>query len=138
MLAEANLEVASTIRVIDDVPTRTELIQYEKRFVELYQQVAWKLEETRKYYDLYNTLDSTLGFIQKEIKVLNSVSDNFHSAMRSTTAKAEFSKQFETIVKGVEVKIVISLLICCVTLCAYFSSRFFFIGICETSREQLC
>lgn len=67
MLAEANLEVASTIRVIDDTPTRTELIQYEKRFVELYQQVAWKLEETKKYYDLYNTLDTSLGFIQKEV-----------------------------------------------------------------------
>jgi len=40
LLAEANLEVAHAIRTIDDVPTRTELIQYERRFVELYQQVS--------------------------------------------------------------------------------------------------
>jgi hypothetical protein len=39
LLAEANLEVAHAVRTIDDVPTRTELIQYERRFVELYQQV---------------------------------------------------------------------------------------------------
>jgi hypothetical protein len=68
LLAEANQEVASSIRVIDDIPTRTELIQYERRFVELYQQVAWKLEETRKYYDMYNTLETTLQFLQKEVK----------------------------------------------------------------------
>ena len=68
MLAETNLEVANTTRIIDDVPTRTELIQYERRFVELYQQVAWKLEETRKYYDMYNTLETTLTFLQKEVR----------------------------------------------------------------------
>lgn len=67
ILAETNLEVANTSRIIDDVPTRTELIQYERRFVELYQQVEWKLEETRKYYDMYNTLDTTLSHIQKEV-----------------------------------------------------------------------
>lgn len=103
MLAEVNLEVASSVRIIDDTPTRTELIQYERRFVELYQQVAWKLEETRKYYDIYNTLDSNLSFLQKEIKLLNSIAENFTEAMRSASAKVEFSKQFDTIVKGVEV-----------------------------------
>lgn len=102
MLAEVNLEVASSVRVIDDTPTRTELIQYERRFVELYQQVAWKLEETRKYYDIYNTLDSTLSFIQKEVKLLNSISENFAEAMRSAASKMEFSKQFDNIVRGVE------------------------------------
>ncbi len=70
MLAEANREVALAVRVIDDTPTRTELIQYERRFVELYQQVAAKLEETRKYYDMYNILETTLGFIQKEVEII--------------------------------------------------------------------
>lgn len=102
MLAEANREVALAVRVIDDTPTRTELIQYERRFVELYQQVAAKLEETRKYYDMYNILETTLGFIQKEIKLLNSISENFNEAMKSATSKAEFSKQFENIFRGVE------------------------------------
>lgn len=66
-------------------------------------QVAWKLEETRKYYDMYNTLDTTLTFLQKEVKLLNSISENFHDAMRSSQSKVEFSKQFESIVQGVEV-----------------------------------
>ena len=67
LLAQANLEVSHSVRKIDDVPTRTELIQYERRFVELYQQVAWKLDETKKYYAMYNTLDTTLSFMQKEV-----------------------------------------------------------------------
>lgn len=102
MLAETNLEVANAVRTIDDIPTRTELIQYERRFVELYQQVAWKLEETRKYYAMYNTLDTSLSFIQKEVKLLNSVSEVFEEAMKTAVGKMEFSKQFETIVRGVE------------------------------------
>lgn len=70
------MEIAQAVRTIDDTPTRTELIQYERRFVELYQQVAWKLEETRKYYDMYNTLDTTLGFLQKEVRSTHSSCDH--------------------------------------------------------------
>ena len=66
--------------------------------------MAWKLEETRKYYDMYNTLDTTLNFLQKEVKLLNSISENFHEAMRTNQSKVEFSKQFELIVQGVEVR----------------------------------
>lgn len=110
MLAEANRDVATSIRVIDDTPTRTELIQYERRFVELYQQVEWKLEETRKYYDSYNSLDSSLSFVQKEVKLLNSISENFADAMKTSSAKLEFSKQFDNIVRGVEVRFIFTLL----------------------------
>ena len=39
LLAQTNLDLARNTRIIDDVPTRTELIQYERRFVELYSQV---------------------------------------------------------------------------------------------------
>jgi hypothetical protein len=102
LLAETNLEISNSSRIIDDIPTRTELIQYERRFVELYSQVAWKLEETRKYYSLYNTLDSTLNFLSKEVKLLNSISENFNDAMTSTQTKAEYLKQMDQIVRGVE------------------------------------
>jgi hypothetical protein len=40
LLAERNLSIASNMRLIDDIPTRTELIQYERRFTELYQQAC--------------------------------------------------------------------------------------------------
>jgi hypothetical protein len=43
LLAQTNLDLARHTRIIDDVPTRTELIQYERRFVELYSQVYYRL-----------------------------------------------------------------------------------------------
>lgn len=102
LLAQTNLDLARNVRIIDDVPTRSELIQYERRFVELYQQVAWKLDETKKYYSLYNTLDTTLSFIQKEVKLLNSIGDSFDEAMKSSQSTQEYLEQFRNIVKGVE------------------------------------
>lgn len=102
LLAQTNLDLARNIRIIDDVPTRTELIQYERRFVELYQQVAWKLDETKKYYSLYNTLDTTLSFLQKEVKLLNSIGGSFDEAMQNPQSSAEYLEQFKNILKGVE------------------------------------
>lgn len=75
-------------------------------FSELYQQVAWKLDETRKYYDFYNQLDTSLGFIQKEVKLLNSISDNFEVAMRSVQTKKEYLEQCTQIVQGVATTVV--------------------------------
>jgi len=86
-LAETNRALASSTRIIDDVPSRIELIQYERRFAELYQQVAWKLEETKKYYAAYNALDTTLNFLRKEVKLLNSISETFPAAMKSSSTK---------------------------------------------------
>jgi len=67
LLAERNMVVANTSRLIDDIPTRAELIQYERRFKELYNQVGWKLEENRKYVSLYNYLEATIETIGKQV-----------------------------------------------------------------------
>jgi len=102
LLAQRNLQVAATSRKIDDVPTRTEMIQYERRFVELYQQVGLKLEETRRYYAMYNTLDKTREFLGKEVKLIDSITNSFEHAMQTTSSQAEFAAQFDAILKGVE------------------------------------
>ena len=102
LLAQRNLEVAATSRMIDDVPTRTEMIQYERRFVELYQQVELKLEETRRYYAMYNTLDMTREFLGKEVKLIDSITNSFEEAMQTAGSQEEFAAQFGSILKGVE------------------------------------
>ena len=126
LLAQTNLDLARNTRIIDDVPTRTELIQYERRFVELYSQVfeslqqlssitlyltlrtsygiqvAWKLDETKKYYSMYNTLDTTLSFLQKEVKLLNSIGGSFEEAMQNSQSTREYLQQAESIIKGLE------------------------------------
>lgn len=61
--------MAQVGRMIDDVPSRSELIQYERRFVELYEQVSDKLDETRKHFSTYNALDQKRTYIQKEVSL---------------------------------------------------------------------
>jgi hypothetical protein len=82
-------------RKIDDVPSRAELTQYQRRFVELYEQgsvnmmrllmfaVAAKHRETKQHYTLYNTLCDVLRFMEKEHSLLNSINDNFVLGMSS-------------------------------------------------------
>ena len=39
--------------------------------------MASTLEETKKYYNLYNTLDERRTYLTKEISLINSIHDNF-------------------------------------------------------------
>ena len=51
---------------------------------------------------MYNTLETTLSFLQKEAKLLNAISDNFDQAMLTPASKVEYLQQISGIVKGVE------------------------------------
>ncbi|XP_020293006.1 coiled-coil domain-containing protein 93 isoform X2 [Pseudomyrmex gracilis] len=101
-LAKKNRTIATLTRQLDDVPGRSELTQYQRRFMELYNQVSAKHKETKQYYTLYNTLDDTKLYLSKELSLLNSIQDNYNDAMASTSGKEQFLKQFETIVAGVK------------------------------------
>ncbi|GLD98928.1 hypothetical protein PINS_up007646 [Pythium insidiosum] len=87
---------------LDDVPTQCELVQYETRCRELYDEVALTLEETRKYYGVYNTLKTTHGFLEKEIALLDSISANVEIAVARKDAQTAFLEQLGAIVAGVE------------------------------------
>ncbi|XP_015834101.2 coiled-coil domain-containing protein 93 [Tribolium castaneum] len=101
-LAKRNRTVAALRRQIDDVPNRPELAQYQRRFLELYNQVSAKHKETKQYYTLYNTLEDTKFYMKKELSLLNSVSDSYPEAVLSASGKDEFLKQFQNIVEGVK------------------------------------
>ncbi|KUF78576.1 Coiled-coil domain-containing protein 93 [Phytophthora nicotianae] len=90
------------MKQIDEIPTRIELVQYEKRFLELYDEVALTLDETRKYYCVYNTLKTTHEFLEKEISLINSINDNFDVAMGSKTATQAFFMQVDNIIQNVQ------------------------------------
>ena len=102
LAARRNREIAAIQRKIDEIPSRAELTQYQRRFVELYEQVAAKHRETKQYYTLYNTLDDTKLYMTKEVSLLNSIHDNFEAAMASKSKKEEFLKQFAAIVAGIK------------------------------------
>ena len=75
-------EIAKITRLIDDVPTRAEVLQYERRFVELYELVQSKLIETRKYYELYNALNESYSYMENEDNLLNSIIEGFPLALK--------------------------------------------------------
>lgn len=70
-------------------------------FVELYEQVGSKLVETRRYYNTYNTLEDHRSFLEKEISILNSITDTFKVAMSSKSGKEKFSESMTTIINSV-------------------------------------
>lgn len=101
-LAKKNRTIVSLQRQLDDVPSRAELAQYQRRFLELYNQVASKHKETKQYYTLYNTLEDTRRYMKTEISLLNSISDSYPTAMQTSAGKEEFLKQFESIIENVK------------------------------------
>ncbi|GFQ68342.1 coiled-coil domain-containing protein 93 [Trichonephila clavata] len=101
LLARKNREIATLQRKFDEVPSRAELSQYQKRFVELYNQVAAKHKETKQFYTLYNTLEDSRMYIMKEVDLLNSIQENFTEAMSSSASKGEFLTQLEKIVERI-------------------------------------
>ncbi|XP_022184911.2 coiled-coil domain-containing protein 93 isoform X2 [Nilaparvata lugens] len=94
--------VASLQRQLDQVPSRTELAQYQRRFMELYGQVAAKHGETKKFYTLYNCLNDKHNYLKKELSILNSIQDSYTEAMASPAAMDQFMTQFEGILHGIQ------------------------------------
>jgi len=95
LLSKKVREIAATERLIDEIPSRTELAQYQKRFLELYTQIASKLTETRQFYNLYNVLSSSKEIITREITLMNSIYDNFEKAKASKNTQDQFITSLE-------------------------------------------
>lgn len=98
LLARKNQDMARLRRLIDDIPTRSELIQYERRFVELFDQVADKLDETRKYFSTYNSLYSKKTYLAKEESVITQLHQNFATSMRSKAGKTQYLQQCDIVI----------------------------------------
>lgn len=101
-LGKKNRIIAALHRQIDDVPNRPELAQYQRRFLELYNQVSAKHKETKQYYTLYNTLEDTRLYMKNELSLLNSISESYPEAILSNSSKEEFLRQFQNIMEGVK------------------------------------
>mmetsp|Transcript_9406 Transcript_9406/g.26391 ORF Transcript_9406/g.26391 Transcript_9406/m.26391 type:complete len:626 (-) Transcript_9406:70-1947(-) len=95
MVAKKTRDIAMVKRRIDEIPSRAELTQYQQALLDLYEQVDSKLNETRQYYATYNTLMNTLEFWQSEVKLMESISMTYKSAMKSQSAREAFLKQLQ-------------------------------------------
>ncbi|CAO1357329.1 unnamed protein product [Diamesa serratosioi] len=100
-LAKRNRAVTSVQRQLDNIPDNIELSQYQRRFLELYNQISAKHKETKQFYALYNTLNDTKLYLEKELMLLNSIYENYNQAMTNQQSKEQFIKKLEDIVEGV-------------------------------------
>lgn len=100
--AKKTREMNMVERKIDDVPQRAELAQYQRMFVELYDQVETKLVETRRYYCVYNRLEDTRQCIAKEVEFLESITANYEVAMKAKSTKERLLLSMQNIVKQVQ------------------------------------
>ncbi|EXC32578.1 hypothetical protein L484_002524 [Morus notabilis] len=111
-LNSARKELAATLRAIlavkrqlDDVPSQSELIQYERRLSDLYGHIQGKHQQTQKHYDTYNALLEIKELMLKETSLLNSISSQFQNAITSTAGRMKLIDSMEGIVKGSQQKL---------------------------------
>ncbi|XP_022131909.1 coiled-coil domain-containing protein 93 isoform X2 [Momordica charantia] len=100
-LASRLRETLALKRLLDDVPTQTELIQYERRFSELYINIQDKLRQTRRYYATYNAHLEIKDLMLKETSLLKSISSQFQDAITSPTSQMKLIDSMEGILKGI-------------------------------------
>lgn len=76
-----------------EFPSKTELVQYQKRFMELYLELETESEEIRQLYIHYNSLQSLQSQMLKEAKLIDSITDNYLNARHSKVNQDRFLDQ---------------------------------------------
>ena len=70
--------------------------------MELHDQVAQKLDETKKHYNTFNNLKDRTEFLDKELGFLDGVFSGYSSSMSSKSAKAKFVEEVTRVHGDVE------------------------------------
>ncbi|ESR63786.1 hypothetical protein CICLE_v10009234mg [Citrus x clementina] len=104
-LAARLREIVLVKRQLGEVPSHSELIQYERRFSELYAHIQEKHRQTQKYYATYNALLEIKELMLKETSLLNSISSQFQDAIISTAGRMKLIDSMEKIAKGSQQKL---------------------------------
>jgi outer membrane protein TolC len=95
LCAKKTRDIVMIKRRIDEIPSRTELTQYQQALLDLYEQIDAKLSETRQYFSTYNTLTNTLEFWQSEVNLMESITANYKIAMKNEKTREAFLKQLQ-------------------------------------------
>ncbi|KAK9141571.1 hypothetical protein Syun_010971 [Stephania yunnanensis] len=85
--------VLSLKRQLSDMPSQSELIQYDR------------LCQTRKFYATYNALVEIKELMLKETSLLNSLISQFQEAISSTAGRAKLVNSMEDVLKGTQQKL---------------------------------
>jgi uncharacterized phage infection (PIP) family protein YhgE len=94
ILGEKNRAVARLQRTLENTPSKTELTQYQKRFVELYDKINLKLEENRKFYGSYNSSIELKALIENHSNLLTGFQEGFKNS-KGRTQREAFAKNVQ-------------------------------------------
>jgi hypothetical protein len=97
-LLATNQKILNLLRKLDSMPGQLEIRQYQTRYVELHQQLIAKNKSVKKLFDLFNSLDVTKHYLEKELNLLDSISANLHLVNESDANRSSFMQQFNEIV----------------------------------------
>lgn len=100
--AQKTRDIMLIQRRLDDVPSRAEQQQYQTMFVELYEQIAAKLIDTRRQFNTYNTMEDTRQILSKEVTILDSIFAQYKTSMKSRSTQQKFLSSMEDIVSQIE------------------------------------
>ncbi|KAK7584147.1 hypothetical protein V9T40_005110 [Parthenolecanium corni] len=100
-LADVARNVTSKERELERIPTRAELSQYQKRYMELYHIHTMKTAEAKEDIMTYNMLNNRLNYIRKQNKIVNSLQETFSLVMSQGLNQDQFLQQLEGIIEGV-------------------------------------
>jgi len=95
-------DLAIVRRKIDSVPSRRELQQYQRQFVEVFEQMALKYTETKKYFNTYNAAEAMRAALEHEVKLLNSIHDTYPQVRGKRDKTEQFLTSLREIVAGME------------------------------------
>ena len=94
ILGEKNRAVARLQRTLENTPSKTELTQYQKRFVELYEKINQKLEENRKFYGNYNSFLELKALIENQTSLLTGFQEGFKNS-KGRSQRESFAKNVQ-------------------------------------------
>ncbi|WKX95971.1 hypothetical protein Q1695_012433 [Nippostrongylus brasiliensis] len=100
-LAQINHEIADAQYELDTIPSQIEMAQYQRRFIELSDQMASKHRQARQYVTLYNTLLDVRNYIKKDIEMLTKIEEVLPLATKESY-RDSFIDNLSTMLRSVE------------------------------------
>lgn len=102
-LAHKSKIVSGLERRLDNIPSPYELAQYQRRFVELENQVSAEFSESQKFVILFNRLLDQKSFIEREVSLLESILENIPDVKyTNSSAKALFIDKLSRLLQGMD------------------------------------
>jgi hypothetical protein len=102
LIAQKNRAIASVKRKIDQVPSRRELQQYQRQFIEVFEQMGVKYTETKQYINTFNSSDKIRAALDHESKLLDSIQEKYPTIKNSKPGREQFLSSLKAILDAME------------------------------------